>query len=207
MGLDGGLGRDQGYRSVTTDISEQGRESLIVRRMTGTDSLTVAHLGATQAPLTPASLADALFTPVQQRVLGWLFGQPERRFQSGELIRLAKSGTGAVHRLLTKLAQTGLVTVAHVGNQKHYKAKLADKISLAFVYGSVARGAWRRACGQRHRPDGRRRGLGLPGAVRSPANSGGRTGAHHPSEPDVNGRVASQAWRGGQLLIGDDDVD
>ena len=122
-----------------------------------------------QAPLTPASLADALFTPVQQRVLGWLFGQPERRFQSGELIRLAKSGTGAVHRLLTKLAQTGLVTVAHVGNQKHYQANpaspvfaelaglirksvglafplqqalapLVDKISLAFVYGSVARG-------------------------------------------------------------------
>ena len=122
-----------------------------------------------QAPLTPASLADALFTPVQQRVLGWLFGQPERRFQSGELIRLAKSGTGAVHRLLTKLAQTGLVTVAHVGNQKHYQANpaspvfaelaglirksvglafplqqalapLADKISMAFVYGSVARG-------------------------------------------------------------------
>ena len=39
----------------------------------------------TNTPLTPASLADALFTPVQQRVLGWLFGQPERRFQSGEL--------------------------------------------------------------------------------------------------------------------------
>lgn len=123
----------------------------------------------THTPLTPASLADALFTPVQQRVLGWLFGQPERRFQSGELIRLAKSGTGAVHRLLTKLAQTGLVTVAHVGNQKHYQANpaspvfaelaglirksvglafplqqalapLADKISMAFVYGSVARG-------------------------------------------------------------------
>ena len=128
---------------------------------------TTGH--ATATPLTPASLADALFTPVQQRVLGWLFGQPERRFQSGELIRLAKSGTGAVHRLLTRLAQTGLVTVELVGNQKHYQANpaspvfveltglirksvglafplqqalapLADKISLAFVYGSVARG-------------------------------------------------------------------
>lgn len=120
-------------------------------------------------PLTPASLADALFTPVQQRVLGWLFGQPERRFQSAELIRLAKSGTGAAHRLLTRLAQAGLVTVARVGNQKHYQANpaspvfaelaglirksvglafplqealapLADKIAMAFVYGSVARG-------------------------------------------------------------------
>jgi predicted nucleotidyltransferase len=128
---------------------------------------TTSH--ATFTPLTPASWADALFTPVQQRVLGWLFGQPERRFQSGELIRLASSGTGAVHRLLTRLAQTGLVTVARVGNQKHYQANpaspvftelaglirksvglafplqdalspLADQISLAFVYGSVARG-------------------------------------------------------------------
>jgi len=124
---------------------------------------------ASTTPLTPASLADALFTPVQQRVLGWLFGQPERRFQSAELIRLAKSGTGAVHRLLTRLAQAGLVTVARVGNQKHYQANpaspvfaelaglirksvglafplqealapLADKIAMAFVYGSVARG-------------------------------------------------------------------
>ena len=123
----------------------------------------------TNTPLTPASLADALFTPVQQRVLGWLFGQPGRRFQSGELIRLASSGTGAVHRLLTRLAQTGLVTVVRVGNQKHYQANpaspvfgelaglirksvglafplqealapLSEKISMAFVYGSVARG-------------------------------------------------------------------
>lgn len=124
---------------------------------------------AATTPLTPASLADALFTPVQQRVLGWLFGQPDRRFQSGELIRLANSGTGAVHRLLTRLAQTGLVTVARVGNQKHYQANpdspvfaelaglirksvglvfplqealapLAGRIGQAFVYGSVARG-------------------------------------------------------------------
>jgi DNA-binding MarR family transcriptional regulator len=69
------------------------------------------------------SLADALFTPVQQRVLGLLFGQPERRFQSAEIIRLAKSGTGAVHRQLQRLAQAGLVTVTPSGNQKHYQAR------------------------------------------------------------------------------------
>lgn len=135
--------------------------------------MIIPNMGTTghspNTPLTPATLADALFTPVQQRVLGWLFGQPERRFQSGELIRLANSGTGAVHRLLTRLAQTGLVTVARVGNQKHYQANpaspvfaelaglirksvglafplqealapLSDKIAVAFLYGSVARG-------------------------------------------------------------------
>ena len=116
-----------------------------------------------------AGLADALFTPVQQRVLGLLFGQPDRRFQSAELIRLAKGGVGAVHRQLGRLAETDLVTVTRSGNQKHYQARrdspvfeelhslivktvgvaeplrqaLARKaraIRAAFVYGSVAKG-------------------------------------------------------------------
>lgn len=114
-------------------------------------------------------LGAVLFTPVQQRVLGLLFGQPDRRFQSGELIRLAASGTGAVHRFLTRLAGAGLITVERVGNQKHYQANrespvfaelngliiktsgliaplraalepLAKRIRAAFVYGSVAKG-------------------------------------------------------------------
>jgi predicted nucleotidyltransferase len=113
-------------------------------------------------------LADALFSPVQQRVLGLLFGQPRRRFQSAEVIRLARSGTGAVHRLLTQLAAVGLITVTRSGNQKHYQANRASpvfpelhrlilktvgvvgplrqalvpkasKIHAAFVYGSVAK--------------------------------------------------------------------
>ncbi|NGX17063.1 nucleotidyltransferase domain-containing protein [Wenzhouxiangella sp. XN24] len=115
------------------------------------------------------ALAGALFTPVQQRVLGLLFGQPERRYQSAELIRLAGAGTGAVHRLMTRLAATGLVSVESVGNQKFYQANpespvfnelcgmiqktvglagplqtalapLANRITAAFVYGSIAKG-------------------------------------------------------------------
>ena len=70
-----------------------------------------------------SGVASALFTPVQQRVLGLLFGQPERRFQSAELIRLAGSGTGAVHRQLQRLEKAGLVTVARDGNQKYYAAR------------------------------------------------------------------------------------
>ena len=114
------------------------------------------------------NLAGALFTPVQQRVLGLLYGQPDRRFQSAELIRLARSGTGAVHRQLARLAAAGLVTTSHAGSQKYYQANpdapvfhelhgliaktvglveplrqaldpLADQIVTAFVYGSVAR--------------------------------------------------------------------
>lgn len=122
-------------------------------------------------PLAPAAsaAADVLFTPVQQRVLGLLFGQPDRRFQSAELIRLAGAGTGAVHRLITRLASSGLVRAESVGNQKFYQANpdsplfselcglvqktvglagplraalapLAGGIEAAFVYGSMARG-------------------------------------------------------------------
>lgn len=119
---------------------------------------------------TRTGLAGALFTPVQQRVLGLLFGQPDRRFQSGELIRLAASGTGAVHRLLVRLADAGLVSVDRVGNQKYYQANraspvyaelhglivktagllepiraalgpLAGRIRAAFVFGSIASGS------------------------------------------------------------------
>ena len=117
----------------------------------------------------PTGLADALFTPVQQRLLGFLFGQPDRRFQGAELIRLANAGTGAPHRLLQRLASCGLVRVDAVGRQKFYQANpaapihkelvalvrktiglreplrealmsLANDIELAFVYGSVASG-------------------------------------------------------------------
>ena len=117
-----------------------------------------------------SGIASALFTPVQQRVLALLFGQPERRFQSAELIRLADSGTGAVHRQLQRLAGAGLVVVSSEGNQRHYQARrdspiflelhglvmktvgvveplrealapLADGIRVAFVYGSVAKGS------------------------------------------------------------------
>lgn len=115
-------------------------------------------------------LAAALFTPVQQRVLGLLFAQPERQFQSAEIIRLAGSGTGAVHRQLQRLEAAGLLEVKRLGNQKHYQARrdspifpelhglvvktvgvveplrsalapLARQIQVAFVYGSVAKGS------------------------------------------------------------------
>lgn len=129
--------------------------------------MIIPNMGMKRLP-PRTSLADALFTPVQQRVLALLFGQPERRFQSAELIRLAKGGTGAVHRQLARLAAAGLVTVTQAGNQKHYQARrdspvfdelhgliiktvgiveplrraLAEReseIRAAFVYGSVAK--------------------------------------------------------------------
>jgi predicted nucleotidyltransferase len=115
------------------------------------------------------ALADALFAKVQQRVLGVLFGSPDRSFYANEVIGLARSGTGAVQRELTRLEDSGLVTARRIGKQKHYQANraspvfqelralviktsgLADvlreaiapvsgRIRAAFVYGSIAKG-------------------------------------------------------------------
>ena len=113
-------------------------------------------------------LADALFSGTKQRVLGLVFGQPSRSFYATELIGLAGSGSGSVQRELAKLAQSGLVTVRSVGNQKHYQANtqspiftelcgiaqktvglaeplrdalapVVQQIIAAFVYGSIAK--------------------------------------------------------------------
>ena len=131
-------------------------------------------MGMKQKPLKsaeqpPLGMADVLFTKVQQRVLGVLYGNPGRSFYANELIALAASGTGAVQRELMRLEGAALVTVSRVGNQKHYQANaaapvfeelrglvlktsgladvlraalapFADRIHAAFVYGSVARG-------------------------------------------------------------------
>jgi predicted transcriptional regulator len=68
------------------------------------------------------SLADALFPKVRQRVLGVLMGEPGRSFYTTEVIALADSGSGAVQRELTTLADAGLLTVTRQGHQKHYQA-------------------------------------------------------------------------------------
>jgi predicted nucleotidyltransferase len=114
------------------------------------------------------SLADALFTTTQQRVMRVLFGQPERSFYASELIRNAGTGSGAAQRELAKLEGSGLIVARRIGHQKHYQANatsplyselrsivlktvglaeplrdalkpLSTAIRAAFVYGSVAK--------------------------------------------------------------------
>lgn len=113
------------------------------------------------------SIADALFSATQQRVLALLFGQPERSFFTKELIDLAGSGSGAVQRELLRLRDSGLVVQTELGNRKHYQANpaapvfaelcgiatkmlgpadtlrhalstIATELQLALLYGSVA---------------------------------------------------------------------
>lgn len=116
------------------------------------------------------TLADALFSKVQQRVLSVLFINPDRSFYTNEIVRMVDAGVGAVQRELARLEASGLVQVQHIGNQKHYQANrdapifeelrgifiktagladvlrtalstLAEKIKLAFIFGSIAKGS------------------------------------------------------------------
>jgi predicted nucleotidyltransferase len=115
------------------------------------------------------SLADALFSKGQQRVLGVFFSNPERDFYASEIAEREQTGRGALQRELDRLTQSGLVTVTLRGRQKLYRvnpdspifAELrsivqktigvvdviktalfphANQISNAFIYGSVSRG-------------------------------------------------------------------
>lgn len=132
------------------------------------------EMGTSTKPSTssprPGGLADALFSATQQRVLGLLFGQPDRSFYATELIALTGGGSGAVQRELAKLERSGLVVTSRRGTQKHYQANpqspifeelcgiarktvglaeplrqalapLAEQITAAFVYGSIAKRA------------------------------------------------------------------
>src|SRR3990167_6965376 len=74
------------------------------------------------------SLADALFTKTQQRVLGVLFGHPERSFYASELIREAGTGSGAAQRELAKLEESGLIVARRIGHQNHYQANAASPL-------------------------------------------------------------------------------
>jgi predicted nucleotidyltransferase len=117
----------------------------------------------------PSNLSGALFSRVQSRVLGILFGRPDQQFQLTEIISRAGSGRGAVQRELQKLTEVGIVATAAYGNRKLYHANrespvfnelhqlvlktvgIVDplrealtpyrpSIASAFVYGSIAKG-------------------------------------------------------------------
>lgn len=115
------------------------------------------------------AIGDALFTKTQQRVLGLLYGKPDKSFYTNEIVRWADMGRGTIRRELDRLVSAGLLVVTREGNQHHYQANpdcpiytelltivrktfgIADvirealkpldkQIQLAFVYGSIAKG-------------------------------------------------------------------
>lgn len=115
------------------------------------------------------SIGDALFTKTQQRVLGLLFGKPDVRFYTNEILRRVDMGRGTVRRELERLSVAGILRASREGNQLYYQANpespvypellglvrktfgvaeviraalqpLDTQIELAFVYGSLAKG-------------------------------------------------------------------
>ena len=115
------------------------------------------------------SIGDALFTKTQQRVLGLLFSKPDKSFYTNEIMRWASVGRGTVSRELSRLVDAGLLTASKEGNQIYYRANslcpvykeligivrktfgvadgirealkpLDNRIDLAFIYGSIAKG-------------------------------------------------------------------
>lgn len=113
-------------------------------------------------------LMELLFGTYRQRVLSLLLLHPDSSYYVRELARLTGTSAGTLHKELTRLAQAGLLLRQEQGNQVRYQANqacpvfpelaglfrktsglvdvLADAlrsladISLAFVFGSMARG-------------------------------------------------------------------
>jgi len=119
--------------------------------------------------MSSTTMGDALFTKTQQRVLGLLYGKPDKSFYTNEIVRLANMGRGTIQRELDRLVSAGLLHVSREGNQRHYQANkecpiysellgivrktfgvvdiiraalapVEEQIELAFIYGSVAKG-------------------------------------------------------------------
>ncbi|TBV07327.1 nucleotidyltransferase domain-containing protein [Phytopseudomonas dryadis] len=116
------------------------------------------------------SLSDALFSATQQKVLGLLYGKPDRSFYANEISRWAQVGKGGLMRELERLHNAGILSMTRQGNQTHYQANpecpiysellgivrktfgiaeqlrtalvpLTEQLVWAFIYGSVAKGS------------------------------------------------------------------
>ncbi len=112
---------------------------------------------------------DILFPATRQRVLAALLLQPDASFHLRELARITGTHAGTLARELDKLTGSGLLLRSEQGNQVHYRANracllfddlaamfrkthgvvpvlrdalvpVADHVSLAWVFGSVAKG-------------------------------------------------------------------
>ena len=115
------------------------------------------------------SVGDLLFGQTRGRVLALLYGAPDESFFVRQIARQVETSVGSVQRELTLLASTGLIDRSALGSQVFYRANqkhpdypelrallvktmgvfqilkaalapLSSRISVAFVYGSVARG-------------------------------------------------------------------
>jgi predicted nucleotidyltransferase len=116
-----------------------------------------------------SSLTAVLFPEYRRRVLGLLLLNPGRRYHVREIARLTATTPGTLTRELAKLAEAGLLLRNKVGSQVQYAANegapifeelssilrktsglvdilakalepIADRVQVAFVFGSQASG-------------------------------------------------------------------
>ena len=117
-------------------------------------------------------LVELLFGAYRRQVLSLLLLRPDESFYVREISRLTEVPAGSLHRELQSLAEAGLLLRTAAGNQVRYQASrdcpiyeelagifrktagladvlrdllspLASKISVAFIFGSVALGKTR----------------------------------------------------------------
>jgi predicted nucleotidyltransferase len=115
------------------------------------------------------TLSAILFGKVRRAVLSMLFSRSDEAFYIRHILRVAHAGHGAVQRELEQLTKTGIVHRTVKGNQVYYQANsespvfaelkglitktagitenlqsalapLTDRITIALIHGSVARG-------------------------------------------------------------------
>lgn len=117
-----------------------------------------------------SDIASHLLGSTRSRVLSALLLHPDRAVHVRELARLARTSPGSLHRELRTLSELGLIDRQTTGRQVSYQANarspvfaelagllrktagladvlrsalapLADQVSMAFVYGSMADGS------------------------------------------------------------------
>lgn len=115
-----------------------------------------------------SQLGRVLFTTTQQKVLGLLYGQPQKSFYMNEIIKLTGMGVATIKRELDRMVGAGILRMTKIGNQHHYQANpdcpiydelfgicqktfgvteviktslepISEGIVWSFIYGSLAR--------------------------------------------------------------------
>jgi len=115
------------------------------------------------------NLSSILFSKTRQAILSLLYGHPDESYYLRQIVRTTGFGLGPVQRELKQLTDVGIIRRSASGHQVYYQANqaspvfkelkslitktvgigdtlrtaltpLVDRITIAFVYGSIARG-------------------------------------------------------------------
>lgn len=128
---------------------------------------TIAPNMSTKHP--DENLSTALFGKTRRAVLALLFSNPEESFYLRQIVRMTGAGQGSVQRELKTLLKAGIIARSEKGRQVYFQSNRScpifaelkglimktagmvevlrsalspseDRIDLAFIYGSQARG-------------------------------------------------------------------